>query len=103
MAGRSGWANKSQQRQISAIISTQQRTVQVGRMQAVPVSNLAATSDLKTRGAQISFDVLSLQAVDSFVLLRNFSRDSGSAVAINIWPAASLKATPQTYPLSLHY
>lgn len=103
MAGRTGWGNKSQQRQIGAIADTLRRTVTVGRMEAVPVSGLAATSDLKTRGAQIKFDVLSLQGVDSFVLLRNFSRDSGSAVAINTWSAASLKATPQTFPLSLLY
>jgi hypothetical protein len=103
MAVRSGWTNKNQQRQVEQITSTLQRTVQVGKMQAVTLSDLSVTSSLKTRGAQISFNVLSLQAVDSFVLLRNFSRDSGSAVAIHTWPAASLKTTPQTYPVALRY
>lgn len=101
--GRSGWQNKSQQRTIESIQSTVKHAVQVGRMEPVPVSQLSAKSDLKTRGAQISFSVLSLQGVDSFVLVRNFSRDSGSAVQISMWSALSLKTTPQTFPLNLHY
>jgi hypothetical protein len=103
MTVRSGWTNKAQQRQIEQVTATLQKTVQVGKMQAVPVSNLAASSLLMTRGAQISFRILSLQAVDSFVLLRNFSLDSGSAAIVQTWPAAAFQATPQVYPISVTY
>jgi hypothetical protein len=103
MPGRVGWGNKAQQRQVDAIQTTLNRVAQVGRMAAVPISDLSASSDLMTRGAQVSFNVLSLQAVDSFVLLRNFSQDSGSAQAISTWTAASLKSTPQVYPVAVHY
>lgn len=70
-----------------------------GRMLPVPVSNLLARADIRTRGAQISFQVVSLQGVDSFVLLRNFSQDLGSAQVVAIWSRASLVSTPQTFPL----
>jgi hypothetical protein len=100
---RSSWGNKSQQRQIDSIHNNLAQVIKVGRMATVPLADLSATSDLKTRGAQVSFNVVSLEGIDHFVLLRNFSRDIGSAVAINTWPALSLKKTPQTFPLALHY
>ena len=103
MGARSAWANKSQQSQLSDLKKAVNQVVQVGRMKAVPVANLNVTSTLMTRGAQVSFNVLSLQAVDSFVLMRNFSQDPGSAQAIASFPAASLKSTPQVYPVAVHY
>lgn len=74
-----------------------------GRMLPVPVGNLAAKSDLKTRGPAISFLVNSLTGVDSFILLRNFSRDIGSAKIVTIWPRAALVSTPQTFPIAVNY
>jgi hypothetical protein len=103
MPGRIGVTNKSQQRTIGVIEGQVRQVVQVGRMSPTPVSQPSVTSNLMTRGAQVSFQVQSIQAVDSFVLLRNFSRDSGSAQVIHTWPASALKATPQSYPISLHY
>lgn len=100
---RSGWGSKGQQRQIESVKSSISRLERVGRMQPVPLANLSALSDIKTRGAQVSFLVTSLEGIDHFVLLRNFSRDPGSAKALNTWPAASLKTTPQTFPVALHY
>lgn len=100
---RVGWTGKTQQQLADKNRNQLNKLVQVGRMVPVPISNLAASSALKTRGSQVSFQVVSLQAVDSFVLLRNFSADIGSAQAIHTWPAASLKSTPQSYPLSLLY
>jgi hypothetical protein len=100
---RSAWGNKSQARQISAIDNKLNQVVKVGRIATVPISDLSAQSDLKTRGAQLSFQVLSLEGIDSFVLMRNFSRDPGSAQQIHVWPVNSLKATPQTFPLNLQH
>ena len=100
---RQGWDSKGQQRQSERVTSTLKRLERVGRMHPVPVSNLKASSDIKTRGAQVHFEVRSLEGVDSFVLMRNFSRDPGSADIIHTWPAVSLKATPQRFPLALHY
>lgn len=100
---RSGWSNKGQQRQIGVIENKLNQVVKVGRMAPVPISDLSAQSDLKTRGAQVSFQVLSLEGIDSFVLMRNFSRDQGSAQQIHVWPVTSLKATPQTFPLNLQH
>jgi len=74
-----------------------------GRMLPVPLSNLLARADIKTRGAQISFQVASLQGVDSFVLLRNFSQDIGAAQIIAIWPRSSLVSTPQRFPITVTY
>lgn len=98
-----GWSSKSQQRQIDSLKNSINQVVKVGRMQPVPLTGLQAFSNLKTRGAQVSFQVTSLQGVDSFVLMRNFSRDPGSAQIMHVWTAASLKTTPQTYPLNLQY
>lgn len=100
---RSGWSNKGQQRQIGVIENKLNQVVKVGRMAPVPISDLSAQSDLKTRGAQVSFQVLSLEGIDSFVLMRNFSRDQGSSQQIHVWPVTSLKATPQTFPLNLQH
>lgn len=100
---RSGWDTKSQQRQQEGLSNAVQRLQKVGRMSPLPLSNLAARSDLKTRGAQVSFQVRSLEGIDSFVLMRNFSRDPGSAKVIKTWPATSLKTTPQSFPLALHH
>jgi hypothetical protein len=100
---RSAWTNKAQQSQIGKLQQSVAQVAQIGRMVSVPISNLTVGSDLQTRGAQISFNVLSLQAVDSFVLLRNFSADPGSAQAINSWTAASLASTPQVYPIAVQY
>lgn len=74
-----------------------------GRMLPVPVTNLLATADIKTRGAQISFQVASLEGVDSFVLMRNLSADIGSAQIVAIWPRSSLLATPQKFPLTVSH
>lgn len=74
-----------------------------GRMLPVPASNLLATADIKTRGAQISFQVASLEGIDSFVLLRNLSQDLGSAQVVAIWPRSSLLATPQKFPLTVSH
>jgi hypothetical protein len=100
---RSAWGNKSQARQINAIDNKLSQVVKVGRIATVPISDLSAQSDLKTRGAQLSFQVLSLEGIDSFVLMRNFSRDPGSAQQIHVWPVNSLKTTPQTFPLNLQH
>lgn len=100
---RSGWSSKSQQRQMEASSGAIQRLQKVGRMHPLPMTNMTATSDLKTRGAAISFNVQSIEGVDSFVLMRNFSRDSGGAQIIHTWPVASLKTTPQTFPVALKY
>lgn len=97
-----GW-NRNQQRTVSRIQHSLDQVIQVGRMVPVPVANLAATSALMTRGAQVSFLVTSLQGIDHLVLLRNFSRDPGSAKQIHVWPAASLASTPQTYPINLQH
>lgn len=100
---RAGWSSKHQQRTVDSIQNSIKRLDQKGRMEPVPLTNLAAKADIKTRGAQVTFKVTSLQGVDSFVLMRNFSRDPGSAQAIHTWPAAALKNTPQTFPIALTY
>lgn len=74
-----------------------------GRMLPVPVTNLLATADIKTRGAQISFQVASLEGVESFVLMRNLSQDIGSAQIVAIWPRSSLLSTPQKFPLTVSH
>lgn len=101
--GKAGWSSKGQQRVADTINSKLNILVRQGRMQPVPLTGLRATSDIKTRGAQVSFQVTSLQGIDSFVLMRNFSRDPGSAQQIHVWSAAALVSTPQTYPLNLQY
>jgi Hint-domain len=98
-----GWGNKTQQRTADSVRNNLAQVIKVGRMRPVPLTGFQATSSLMTRGAQIGFQVTSLQGVDSFVLLRNFSSDPGSAQQIHVWPAASLQATPQTYPINLQY
>lgn len=100
---RSGWANKNQQRQIDTLHNNIAQVIQVGRMAPVPLGNLAAKSDLMTRGAQVTFSAVSLEGVDHFVLLRNFSRDPGSAQTIKTWPVGSLKTTPQVLPVALQH
>lgn len=100
---RSGWSSKHQQRTIDGIQNSLKRLDQKGRTLPVSLTDFSATADIKTRGAQISFKVTSIQGIDSFVLIRNFSRDPGSAQAIHTWPVASLKATPQTFPILLTY
>lgn len=74
-----------------------------GRMLPVPITNLLATANIKTRGPQVSFQIESLQGIDSFMLLRNLSQDLGSAQVVATWPRASLVATPQTFPLFISY
>lgn len=74
-----------------------------GRMLPVPITNLLATANIKTRGPQVSFRIASLQGIDSFVLLRNFSQDVGSAQIVAIWSRASLLTTPQIFPIVVSY
>jgi len=100
---RAGWGSKTQQRKIDVVENNLRQVVQVGRMLPVPLTGLTASSGILTRGAQVGFKVTSLQGVDSFVLLRNFSRDPGSAQIIHTWPASTLVATPQRFPLNLQY
>ncbi len=100
---RQGWRSKVQQQQVASTDSAIKRLARVGRMSPVPISHLRAASDLRTRGAQLSFQVQALEGIDSFVLVRNFSQDLGSAQVIHTWPAASIKATPQTFPIALKY
>lgn len=95
--------NRIATKAVSNLQDSVDRLARRGRMLPVPIGNLAAKSDLKTRGAAISFLVNSLEGVDSFILLRNFSRDIGSARIIAIWPRAALVATPQTFPLAVNY
>jgi hypothetical protein len=94
---------RPQQRASDSIRNDLNQLLKVGRMAAVPIGGLRADSDLKTRGAQVTFQITSLQGVDSFVLLRNFSRDPGAAKQIHVWSAKSLKSTPQTYPINLQH
>lgn len=98
-----GWASKQQQRTVDTVQNNLRQAIKVGRMAPVPLGNLAATSDLKTRGAQVGCHITSLEGVDSFVLMRNFSRDPGSAQVIHVWTAKSLATTPQTYPIALQH
>lgn len=100
---RSSWANKGQQRTVTVIENKLAQLVKVGRVNPVPLGNLAAKSDIRTRGAQISFEVVSLEGIDHFVLMRNFSRDPGSAQIIKTWPVGSLKTTPQILPVALRH
>lgn len=100
---RSGWDSKQQQRQAEAQTGTLRRLERVGRMHPLPLTNILARSDLKTRGAQVSFEVRSLEGVDHVVLLRNFSRDPGSAKVLKVWPIAGLKTTPQRFPIALRH
>lgn len=98
---KAGWTSKAQQRTHDRARNDFDHLVKVGRMQPVPVTGLQANSGIKTRGAAVSFRVTSLQGVESFVLLRNFSRDPGSAQQIHVWSAKALQTTPQIYPLNL--
>jgi hypothetical protein len=100
---KAGFSSPAQQRLADSVNNKLNILVKQGRMQPVPLTGLQASSDIMTRGAQVSFQVTSLQGVDSFVLLRNFSRDPGSAQQIHVWSAAALVSTPQTYPLNLQY
>lgn len=100
---RSAWGSKAQQRQIDVLHNDIAQVIKVGRIPTVPVASLSATSDLKTRGAAITFQIFALEGIDSFVLMRNFSRDPGSAQLIHTWPATSLKTTPQVFPVTLKY
>jgi hypothetical protein len=100
---RAGAFSKLQQSQSDKTRNALSRLDRVGRMLPVPIANFQALATQKTRGAQISFQVLSLAGVDSFVLMRNFSRDPGSAKAIHTWPAASLKQTPEVFPVEIHF
>src|SRR5579871_5442977 len=100
---RSSWANKGQQRQIDQIHNNLATVIKVGRMNPVPIGNLAAKSDLMTRGAQVTCQIVSLEGIDHFVLVRNFSRDPGSAQVIKVWTTDSLKATPQVLPVLLKH
>lgn len=88
---------------IDQLNSTLQRTARVGRMTPVPIGNLSAQANVRTRGATVSFLVNSLEGVDSFVLLRNFSQDIGTAQIIAIWPRATLLSTPQAFPVRVNY
>ena len=98
-----GWLSKNQQRTVDNIRNTQNQLIKQGRMEPVPITNLAASSNLKTRGAQVGFLVTSLQGIDQIVLLRGYSRDLGSAQQLHVWSAAALKQTPQTYPIRLQH
>lgn len=100
---RSGWDTKQQQRQSEANSATLKRLERSGRMAPAPLSNLTVGSDLKTRGAQVSFHVQSIEGVDSFLLMRNSSRDPGGAQVLHTWPVSSIRKTPQTFPLALHH
>lgn len=100
---RAGWGSKGAQRQIDDVLDSVSRLERKGRMLAVPITNLTALADLKTRGAQLSFVVLSLLGIDSFVLLRSFSKDIGSAQIIQSWARSALLATPQTFPITVTY
>lgn len=88
---------------ITNIQGTLLRSTLVGRMTTVPLGNLSAQADIKTRGATVSFLVNSLEGVDSFVLLRNFSPDIGSAQIISIWQRSTLLSTPQSFPIAVNY
>lgn len=72
------------------------------KLQPNTVTNLKAVSNGKA-SAQVSFEITSLTGVDSFVLLRNFSRDPGSAKRLNLWTAKSLLRNPLTLPLTVTY
>jgi|SRR5579862_1253071 len=98
-----GLTSKAQQRSHDRARNDFNQLIKVGRMQPVPVTGLQTHSGIKTRGAQVKFQVTSLQGVESFVLLRNFSRDHGSAQQIHVWSAKALQTTPQIYPLNLLY
>ncbi len=71
-----------------------------GRMYPAPVTNLTITGDPRTRGVQVTFSILSLEGIDSFVLLRNFSRDPGSAKVMHVWTRNQmLTGKRQTFPI----
>lgn len=95
--------NRIATKTIDQLTSTLQHAVRVGRMNPVPIGNLSAQANVRTRGATVSFLVNSLEGVDSFVLLRNFSQDIGTAQIIAIWPRATLLSTPQAFPVRVNY
>jgi hypothetical protein len=89
---RADWGNPTQQRFAD---DTQRRLDKVdrkGRMRSHVVTDLEVTYDAKTNSAQIDFAIASLEGLDSIILLRNFSRDPGSAKTLNAWSRDSLNA-----------
>lgn len=100
---KTGWQSKGQARKIEILTTRSNLVTRVGRMQTAPVTNLQAKSNTKTKGAQVTFEVLSLQGIEMFVLLRNFSRDPGSAIVLHSWPRLSLLTTPEVFPLRVTY
>jgi hypothetical protein len=76
---RLGWRNKGQQSRFDEIDNQVALLARRGRLQPRPATNLQASFDAHSKGAQISFEILSLQGIESFVVLRNFSRDIGAA------------------------
>lgn len=101
MPFRSGWNNPAQQKTISDLVRVSGSQEVQGRMITTPITNLQAVPDATTNGAQVSFTVLSLLGISSFVLLRNFSRDPGSAKQLNVWTAQSMLG--RTLPTTITY
>lgn len=71
---------------------------------ATQVTNLQATFNAQTKAADITFLITSLIGMASIQLLRNLSRDPGSARMLQEWTYESLfTGTGQTFPIPAAY
>lgn len=77
-----------------------------GRVALAPLSvaNLTAKAGTSAGIIQLSFLVLRIRGVKNIQLLRNLSRDQGTAATLNTWAAAIWDTKPPTvFPLTASY
>jgi hypothetical protein len=71
---------------------------------ATQVTNLQVTFNAQTKAAEVTFLITSLLGLARIQLLRNLSRDPGSARVMQEWSYESLNSGPgQTFPISAAY
>jgi hypothetical protein len=89
---RSGWDNRQQAQRIDDVEQQIDYINPRGKLASETVTNLKAIFSTASNCAQITFAVVSLLGLDSLVLLRNTTRDPGTAQTLQSWGRTSLNA-----------
>lgn len=97
---RGGWTNRFQ------MLESDDQNAQLARLRhrggilQAAVSNFVLAMDAASHGVQASFSIWTLQGISSFCLLRNTTRDPGTAKVVFNATRDTLITTPQTFPIN---
>ncbi|HLW79108.1 MAG TPA: Hint domain-containing protein [Terriglobia bacterium] len=92
-----------EQRALALLQTKMRQLYPKGRLLPASISKFTVARDPKTRGAQVSFSVTTLQGIGAIALLRNTARDPGTAKQLQLWTRQMLKRTPQRFPFPCTY